>query len=558
MKMNIFVTYGLILFLILSLSLVATAVSVQKEDVNVSSYCPKLWVVSPMLKIHMDDEPIAKSEMVIDLAASRGEYEHSQICLRSDRVLKDLKVELSDLKSKDEAGAISSKNLSWRQVGYVYCKEVTEDSQPSRLNIEPGWWPDPLLEVERFDLDPNVTQPIWITVYVPKGTNSGSYQGVVRLVIGEEILAQIPITLEVWPLDIPWPGKVKTAFSFFYTYPGAKDTEEFNFMDKIYGKFTPEIRDRYFDFLAKHRIPADMLYLKKQPRPVEDYELCIKEGALNQNLLYVTEKPEDINSTIKKLEPLVEEFKRKGLIRYFYVYGFDEKKKSIIPVLSKVFGAIKQRWPELRTMAVPGNWAPVPNMPIDIWVCNFNCEIPDGKKRWIDSGKEYWWYHSCTPYKLNSFVEWPAIHIRLIMWMAAKERIDGYLYYCGDLWNHSGGLRKIVKMIGPGPRINFDPATYKHYNGDGSLYYPGPKGPLSSIRLENFTDGFEDWEMFIQLRKKALKTGKTDVAESLIRKLIRNKDDFTVDPELLEKTRRQAATELISLSDNETLGKLCK
>ena len=32
------------------------------------------------------------------------------------------------------------------------------------------------------------------------------------------------------------------------------------------------------------------------------------------------------------------------------------------------------------------------------------------------------------------------------------------------------------------------------------LFYPGPDGPLSSIRLENIGDGLEDYELFRRLK----------------------------------------------------------
>ncbi len=68
-------------------------------------------------------------------------------------------------------------------------------------------------------------------------------------------------------------------------------------------------------------------------------------------------------------------------------------------------------------------------------------------------------------------------------------------------------------------------------------------------RLENLTDGLEDWEMFIQLREKAKASGEKGIAHKLIQKLIRNKEDFTQDPKLLEATRREAAKMLIYINE---------
>ena len=52
-------------------------------------------------------------------------------------------------------------------------------------------------------------------------------------------------------------------------------------------------------------------------------------------------------------------------------------------------------------------------------------------------------------------------------------------------------------------RTDWDPANYvwlpRHdifANGDGYFLYPGPNGPLPSVRLHNIRDGFEDVELF--------------------------------------------------------------
>ncbi len=34
--------------------------------------------------------------------------------------------------------------------------------------------------------------------------------------------------------------------------------------------------------------------------------------------------------------------------------------------------------------------------------------------------------------------------------------------------------------------------------GDGQYVYPGPDGPVGTIRMEAIRDGLEDWELFLQ------------------------------------------------------------
>ena len=48
----------------------------------------------------------------------------------------------------------------------------------------------------------------------------------------------------------------------------------------------------------------------------------------------------------------------------------------------------------------------------------------------------------------------------------------------------------------------WDSRTYYYFNGEGQLIYPGPGGsPYSSVRLENFRDGMEDYEYLFRLKE---------------------------------------------------------
>ena len=79
--------------------------------------------------------------------------------------------------------------------------------------------------------------------------------------------------------------------------------------------------------------------------------------------------------------------------------------------------------------------------------------------------------------------------------MAYKFQTDGFLYYAINRWQGRG-------VLDDGPYSKWDPSTYKDANGDGSLFYPGPDGPLASIRLQNYRDGMEDYNLLVELRQR--------------------------------------------------------
>ena len=82
----------------------------------------------------------------------------------------------------------------------------------------PGRWPDPLLPNRPIDLAANTTQPVWITVTVPKGAPAGDYTGAVRLVAGQERC--VAATVYGPRLGFPSAGRTKHMTAKFDVGPG--------------------------------------------------------------------------------------------------------------------------------------------------------------------------------------------------------------------------------------------------------------------------------------------------------------------------------------------------
>lgn len=56
-----------------------------------------------------------------------------------------------------------------------------------------------------------------------------------------------------------------------------------------------------------------------------------------------------------------------------------------------------------------------------------------------------------------------------------------------------------------GPLTNSDGKSWTEYNGDGLIFYPGPDGPLSTIRMKCIRDGLEDYEYLWLLKDRLAK-----------------------------------------------------
>ena len=116
--------------------------------------------------------------------------------------------------------------------------------------------------------------------------------------------------------------------------------------------------------------------------------------------------------------------------------------------------------------------------------------------------------------------------------MTQKFRPDGFLYYQCAIWNSE-------RCITSGPYTDWNPQSYRSYNGDGSWTCAGPGGtPLSTIRLENFRDGLEDLAYARLLEKKSGRVVKVPEA------LVKSRIEFSFDPEELYSWRNRIADAL--------------
>ena len=77
-------------------------------------------------------------------------------------------------------------------------------------------------------------------------------------------------------------------------------------------------------------------------------------------------------------------------------------------------------------------------------------------------------------------------------------------------------------------------------HGDGVLLYPGPAGPIGSIRLANIRDGLEDYEYLWLLAQK----DGIEAARAACQPVTRCLTDFTRIPQELAVQRDKIARRL--------------
>merc|ERR1711871_195329 len=216
--------------------------------------------------------------------------------------------------------------------------------------------------------------------------------------------------------------------------------------------------------MIDHRMPPDSLY-HTSPRDPRDYSYMGNKGVKWFAVLDVSELPfpSDTNNIphphyqggltdscrnysdayvkhmVHTLRPIVSQLERENLISRAYVYGFDEipQSKSCEHQIRKLFGATKKAFPRLKTAAAL-NWAHMPvDMPLDIWILQYELFDAANAMKWIAADKLQWHYHCIRPVNvqfLNTFIERPTFQARLLFWLAALRQLQygapsGWLYY---------------------------------------------------------------------------------------------------------------------------------
>ncbi|MCK5806203.1 MAG: DUF4091 domain-containing protein [Lentisphaeria bacterium] len=510
------------------------------------------FVESSMRKIPLDGGGLgSRFGASIELEAARNEREHAQIVVVPfEEDLRDVSWSARSLVGP--GGRLVPVRV--RLVGYVDCKK------PSYKVSRTGWWADPLIEAQkRVDRVPlGEVLALWVTVDVPAGAPAGAYCGTVKLAAAGVAAQEVEIRLTVWDFVLPDHTSLRTALSFR------------SLSRKLYPKGDLDVlTSRYENWLQDEcHLNVGSIYSGPPSWSATRLKELMGMGLNAINLGYFNAPRGDkfreeahwkrfdaLVARIKSYMPVIEEAGARDLC---YIYCFDERPPAQLDVVFETARRLKAIWPDIEVMTTAYDSTfgldREDGDAIDIWV-PLTPKFDTNAARLAEAreqGRDVWWYICIGPKNpyANWFVEYTAIEPRLIMGaMTAKYRPGGFLYYAVNRWPLND------RTIGRGPRTDWNPASYKNNNGDGSFFCAGPEGPLSTIRLENIRDGLEDYEYYVLLRRlvdsqpergwakrllwreRPVSTTEAEVPESVVKDL----RSFTYDPEIVRAERRRVA-----------------
>ena len=137
-----------------------------------------LWASNPLEKIFRGTPPPKEADTNgVSLEALRNEYEPAQVCISSHDFKGPVRVKVNPLIHRSGKHRIESVNA--RFVGYVSTPRNVPGSE--RFSDCPDAYPDPLILDEEVVLGRQQTQPVWITVKIPKDALPGEYDGSIEV-----------------------------------------------------------------------------------------------------------------------------------------------------------------------------------------------------------------------------------------------------------------------------------------------------------------------------------------------------------------------------------------
>jgi hypothetical protein len=511
---------------------------------------PSFFFTDAVTRVFQDDIP--GTNFTITIYTAKNEYEPFQVVLYGGaKGLKNVSVSFSPLTNKN-GFILNATNVFAYREHYV---EIKTNSPKSTL--KPGWYPDALIPLVNpytgkplkgnrfdgmpFDVLPMKNQPIWVEVYIPSETSPGDYIGKI-IINADGFSTTLFYKVIVWKFTLPERPSLRSNFGGFGTRMARGHKVEQK------SELFRTLEFRYSSELAKHRIsPLIPSYL--MPRINQDGSINIDTDSLNilkkwMNDFHITGFPlnligtdplgKDRERTTRYLRQMYEFLKTNGWEKLAYIYVLDEPNdQAAYEQVRQRAKLIHESQPGIKVLCTE---QPVPQKSewgtlvgsVDIWVPLWPLFEEKSVAERLVAGEEVWSYTAlCQGAKGRDTPFWqidfPLLNYRIFSWISFRYGLNGILYWTTVYWEKAGDVWT-------------NPQTYRDFNGEGSLFYPGLDvgldGPVTSIRLKQIREGIEDFEYL-----KLLASTQPEKAKQLVLKIARSWTDWEKEPQKLYSVR---------------------
>lgn len=541
----------------LSFMLALSACSMQQSANNdgemIQENYATVWSAPATVKIQQDDITYAQNGGAAELTYNvvKNEYESQQLFLTAKTDISSYYLLTDDLVSG--TNTLSKDNFEVYSERYV---TVTEKFWQNETNLtvpdsykDTYTLPDALIPIQAAEdagemtIAKNQNGALWITVYIPKDTPAGVYEGNFVLEV-EGMRMNIPVSVTVNDYTLADTPASRTLFSWRYDDTGMGECDSSIEMMQCYYDF-------YQDYgISLQSLPMESLnseelveQLEKYYDQITSYSILSEAGFVSLDLLEYRERVKEQILTIASISSTEKNYFDKAMLYYIDEpnLGKDEgiddtilKIQQMDAILEDCVNMIESdttgKYTNFKAIT---NWKnsimEIPNiMPLQkevvLHVLNIkntekvktllnlmNCfctsiesfttgEADDIQKLCNDYDLKLWCYSAWLPLdpapNYHIATE-SALAARTFSWVQKKYDIEGILY-----WD-TAGYTRIVEGT-DSLNVYEDPIRWSELTaGDGFLTYPGEPygvyGPIPSIRLMEIRDGIEEYDMLAEV-----------------------------------------------------------
>jgi uncharacterized protein (DUF302 family) len=526
----------------------------------------EVWPVDPLIKVFRDAAP-TDAGAAATAEVARGEHATLQAVIRSESAVVNLRAVAGPLALDGNESAVLTPRPP-RFVGYVPVDRPIQNPPRDQLRKPPADFPDPLLEAKTVNVAAKEAQPVWVTVPIPTDAGPGTYRGQLELTAeigGGTVSARLPLRIQVYGATVGrsrlWVTNWFAMHSPHMVIHPEPDSPAYWTLLRRYARNMAEHRqnvalisplalgaftagadgtlaidftgfDRWVDIFTEEgvigRIEGGHIGGRaggwESTFVVQMY--LVKDGAVERASV-APESPEADRFYARFFPALVAHLREKGWLEKYVQHLADEPIPGNAAGYRAMAKLARAYAPELKIIEACHTKDLVGA--IDVWVPQLNFIHQDyehyrGRQK---AGEEVWFYTCVFPQGeyANRFIEQPLAKTRLLHWINYRYGITGYLHWGYNHWTSDSPFTHTTRAH-PGPP--YLPA------GDAWIVYPGPEGPLDSIRFEAMRDGIADHELLSLLAGK-----DPSSAERLASKHVLAFDRYNLDVEAFRATRRE-------------------
>ncbi len=537
----------------------------------------ELFAVSDLSRVFEDGYNLPAAYDTLKVFGIRGEIISGQFAIYAKRDLKDVTVEMGELKNHAGSTTLSAGAVGWNFVGSIPLS-ANAPNQPSHATVRsaPARFPDYLMPDRQMNMDKGMFQSVWLTISIPCTAVAGGYYGnvTVRSGQGEQSL---PVHLRVYPFSLPAERHLKVTEWY--------NTGNFEKLHGVEGKYSDawfDMLGKYAENMAAHRQNvfqvsmnsidislssagelafdfsrfdqiAQVFWDTEQMDYLETGFLAkFGEGAwfsteiVLKDFRVQSEKTgEEIILPGKDIIPsLLPEFerhlRRKGWLKKTLFHIQDEPTLRNVMAWRELSAYLHGYAPDLIRIDAIETTNLFDDIEIAVPKLDYLGAWHDTYRKASREGTEIWFY-TVGIYQANSYpnktIDMPVMDNRILHWLNYRYDLSGYLHWGWNQWTEN-------PYTDVGMHI-----------GDGWHVYPVKGGVLNSLRWEQMRNGLQDYEYFWMLEKKteALKDSLGSVfkwidpkqrSKEIAGEVVMDLLNHTHDPEVLYQAKRDVIEEL--------------